>query len=238
MRILLLSLALLAGPAFAATVWKWVDADGVTHYSDTPVPGATRMELSTGSSSRNATAEDQDYGSSNSSSRSTTPAGPPYSAFEIVRPSDQETIPNTGGQVTIEVRIEPTIQPGHSLYVYMDGRALDAPGDTTTFDLNDVARGSHTVVAVVMSSDGTTRIQQTAPVTFFVRQESVAQPPVGPAMRPSKPQPRANNKMPTSQPGYAALNPVPATVIDPGTNRPVVKTDTTKPVTTTSRLGK
>ena len=51
MRTTLLLLALLAGPALAAqTVWKWVDSNGVTHYADRPVPGATRMELSGGTS--------------------------------------------------------------------------------------------------------------------------------------------------------------------------------------------
>ncbi|HTY50119.1 MAG TPA: DUF4124 domain-containing protein, partial [Steroidobacteraceae bacterium] len=33
--------------AMASIVYKWVDADGVTHYSDTPVPGAVRTELGT-----------------------------------------------------------------------------------------------------------------------------------------------------------------------------------------------
>lgn len=238
MRTLLLLLALLATPTLAATVWKWVDGTGVTHYSDTPVPGATRMELSTGSSSRNDGADYTDYSNSASSSSPDTPAGPPYSTLEILRPADQETIANTGGQVTVEVRMEPSLQAGHSLYVYLDGRALDGPGNTLTFDLTEVPRGSHTVVGVVVSSDGSRRVQQTAPVTFFVHQQSSAQPPVGPAQRPPpKPQPRAGNKMSTSQPSYAALNPVPATAVDRRTNRPVARTDTTsKP--TTSRLGK
>jgi hypothetical protein len=238
MRILLVLLALLATPTLAATVWKWVDANGVTHYSDTPVPGATRMELSTGSSSRNESADYTDYSTSTSSADADTPAGPPYSTFEILRPADQETVANTGGQVTIEVHIEPSLQAGHSLYVYLDGRALDGPGNALTYDLTEVARGSHTVVAVVVSSDGSKRIQETSPVTFFVRQQSIAQPPVGPAQRPPpKPQPRAGNKMLKTQPSYAALNSVPTSTVDRRTNRPAVKADdTSKP--TTSRPGK
>lgn len=221
MRTSLLLLALLSGPVFAAgqTVWKWVDANGVTHYTDRPVPGATRMELSTGSS---AAAPAYSTGSTTSTPE---PSGPPYQTLEIWKPSPDESIVNTGGQVTINVRIEPALRSGNSLFVYLDGRMLDFPGNTQSFELTDISRGTHTAVAVVTDSRGN-RIQESAPVTFHVRQESIAQPPVGPSLRPPpKPQPRAGNKMQTSQPTYAALNPAapPAPKIDPVTNRPVTK---------------
>ncbi len=228
MRTTLLLLALLAVPALAGqTVWKWVDSDGVTHYADRPVPGATRMELSTGSPQPNA--DTSSYGSSSSSS---TPAdaGPAYRNFEIWKPSSEETIPNTGGQVTVNVRIDPTLQPGHSVYLYLDGRLVEGvPGDSTSFELTDVPRGTHTLVARITDSRGNT-VQETERVVFYVRQESVAQPPTGPALRPPpKPQPRAGNKMATSQPTYAALNPAaPSTKIDPATNRPIVTKTTVK----------
>jgi len=229
MRTTLLLLALLAGPAFAGhTVWKWVDAQGVTHYSDQPVPGATRMELNTSSPSSSSAAAS--YGTSSDSARQDENSGPPYRNLEIWKPSPEETIPNTGGRVTINVRIEPALQPGHSLFLYLDGRALDQfPGNTQSFELTDVARGTHTAVAVVVNQRGD-RLQESAPVTFYVRQESVAQPPTGPALRPPpKPQPRAGNKANTSQPTYAALTATPPTAaVDPVTNRPIVKKPSAK----------
>lgn len=231
MRTTLLLLAFLAGPALAGqTVWKWVDSDGVTHYADRPVPGATRMELSTGSSAPSA---DVPSYSSSSSSSTTADAGPAYRNFEIWKPSNEETIANTGGQVTVNVRTEPALAPGHTLSLYLDGRLVEGfPGDTTSFDLTEVPRGGHTLTAIVTDSRGN-RIQETQRVVFYVRQESIAQPPTGPALRPPpKPQPRAGNKMATSQPTYAALNPsVPVAKIDPATNRPVVEKKTPKPST-------
>jgi hypothetical protein len=233
MRTTLLLLAFLAGPALAGqTVWKWVDSDGVTHYADRPVPGATRMELSTGSSVPNA--DVPSYSSSSSSSDSTpAEAGPAYRNFEIWKPSPEETIANTGGQVTVNVRTEPELRPGHSLYLYLDGRLVEGfPGNTTSFDLTEVPRGGHTVIATVSDSRGN-KIQETERVVFYVQQASVAQPPTGPALRPPpKPQPRAGNKMATSQPTYAALNPGAHNAkIDPTTNRPVVTKPTVKPST-------
>ncbi len=228
MRTTLLLLALLAGPVLASqTVWKWVDSNGVTHYSDRPVPGATAVQLATGSSRANTTSR---YSTPNTTEQQD--AGPPYSTFEIWQPSDGETIPNTGGQVTVNVRLEPDLEPGHSLHLYLDGKLVEGqPANTNSFDLTDVPRGTHSVVAVVTRDRGGQRLQSTGPVTFHVRQESVAQPPVGPALRPPpKPQPRAGNKMPTSQPTYAALNPVRSAPIDPSTNKPVVTKPAPKPV--------
>lgn len=233
MRTTLLLLALLSGPVFAAgqTVWKWVDANGVTHYTDRPVPGATRMELATGSpvaASPPATAIP-----SSSSDPAPADTGPVYRDLEIWKPANDETIQNSGGQVTVNLRVQPDVQPGHTLSLYLDGRLVEGSGNGTSFELRDVQRGGHTLVAVITDQRGN-RIQESSRVAFYVQQQSIAQPPVGPALRPPppKPQPRAGNKMLTSQPTYAALNPAepPAPKIDPATNRPVTK-PTAKPST-------
>src|ERR1017187_7466811 len=39
-----LSLLALGGSGLAATTYRWVDAQGVVHYSDTPHPGAQEIE--------------------------------------------------------------------------------------------------------------------------------------------------------------------------------------------------
>jgi hypothetical protein len=185
------------------------------------------VELMTGSPRSSAPSS-----SPSRSSDDTDSTGPSYTTFEIWQPSDGETIPNTGGQVTVNVRVEPDLQGGDGLYLYLDGRLVEGfATDATSFDLTEVPRGTHSVVAVIQR--GSRRLQSTESVTFHVRQESVAQPPVGPSLRPPpKPQPRAGNKMPTTQPTYAALNPVRTAPIDPATNKPVVtkKPAANKPV--------
>lgn len=230
MRTTLVLLAALAGIGLSSlglasqTVWKWVDENGVTHYADRPVPGATLMEINSG---RSVTSSSPAPAAA-ASSASSQPAdvGPPYSNFEIWKPGNDETIPNTGGLVTVNLRLEPALRPGHSLSLYLDGRLVeDFPGDALSFDLTEVPRGQHTLRAIISDGRGT-RIQESDQVMFMVRQQSIAQPPVGPTLRPPpKPRPRgAGNKLPTSQPSYAALHPaVPAARIDPATNRPTAK---------------
>lgn len=187
MRTALIILALLAAPAFAAqTVWKWVDDKGVTHYSDQPVPGAQRVDISTGSRS-------DAFGSSSSSPRprTTDQTAELYTEFEIWRPAEQETVVNTGGMVEVRLRFEPALQSGHRVILFLDGQAVpDFPPDGTEITLENIARGTHTVSAAIQDERGK-RIKQAPQITFEVRQESIAQPPVGPTLRP---QPRPRNR--------------------------------------------
>lgn len=225
MRTTLLLLALLAGPVLASqTVWKWVDESGVTHYSDRSVPGATKMEIAGGNRADPGTSS---Y-SQSSSSATTQPAnaGPPYTDFEIWKPADTETISNSGGAVDVEIRLQPALQSGHDLYLYMDGRLLEnQPSDTTSFSLTDVPRGQHTLRAVIQGNGQ--RLQEAPLVRFNVHQESAAQPPVGPSVNPQPPKPNRvrGNKMQVGQPTYMSLNGGRQTQVDPVTNRPA------KPVT-------
>lgn len=215
MRATLLLLVALAAPALAdQTVWKWVDKNGVTHYSDRPVPGAERVELRSVNRADPVSVPRTPSGTTSSSA-----AAPDYRTLEIINPRDDEAIINTGGRVTVRIRHEPGLQPGHTVHLYLDGRLVEGfPENTLDYELQEVPRGTHSVVAAIASNGR--RIKESAPVTFHVRQESVAQPPVGPALRPPpKPQPSGSNKLPKSQPSYAALNGQ-RPPIDPVTNLP------------------
>jgi hypothetical protein len=228
---LLLLLALAAsgssGAASAADVWKWVDEKGITHYSDQPVPGATKIEVRAGNVAESGSA---DVASSRPAAPDSSAAAPGYRDFEIYRPEVDEAIINTGGQVNVEIRIDPSVQPLHTLSLYLDGKLVTGfSRNSLSYALTEVPRGVHSVTAVITDQYGKT-VRETSPVGFSVRQESVAQPPVGPTLRPPpKPQPRAGaNKPLTTQPSYGALNGGhPA--VNPVTNLPVVTKPAPKP---------
>jgi hypothetical protein len=211
-------LVMAAVPAFAGqTVWKWVDERGVTHFSDQPVPGATKMELNS---------------SPRSSAEPTTPAyvspptrtrssGPAYSRLVIESPQQDESIINTGGKVVVRLASTPALAQDHVVTLYLDGAQVqDFPANGMSHELSEVPRGTHTLRFAVSTRQGEL-IQESPPSTFHVRQESIANPPVGPTLRnPPKPRTSAGNKMRTRQPTYQALNGGPAQ-IDPRTNLPV-----------------
>jgi Domain of unknown function (DUF4124) len=226
--LLLLAASGLTGTASAADVWKWVDSSGVTHYSDQPVPGAIKIEVRTGN-----VAESQPANAvAPRSAASDFPADATrYRDFAIYRPEVDQSIINTGGQVNVEIRIDPEVQPLHTLSLYLDGKLVSgSPPNSLSYVLTEVPRGVHSVTAVITDQSGRT-IQETSPVGFNVRQESIANPPVGPTLRPQppKPQPRgAANKVLTTQPSYGALNgALPA--VNPATNMPLAPKPAPKP---------
>ena len=214
MRTALYVLLALAAPAFAGqTVYKWVDEKGVTHFSDQPVAGAEKVEMSSGAN--RPASPPPSY--MPPAPQETRKAGPAYSRFVIASPQQDQAFINTGGTVTVQLAATPSISPNHSVTLYLDGAPVsDFSGDSHEF--SNMPRGTHTVKAVV--SAGGKTIQETPVVTFHVRQESAAQPPVGPAMRSKPPKRAAGNKLVTKQPTYAALNGSKA-AIDPRTNLPV-----------------
>jgi hypothetical protein len=201
------------------------------------VAGATKIEVGTGNVVE--TSSSGGFTSNSSSNAAASSGADPatvtnYHNFEIWRPESDQVITNTGGQVNVEIRIEPTVQSLHQLNLYLDGKLVTGfARNALSYPLTNVPRGSHQVTAVVTDQYGKT-VQESAPIVFQVRQESIAQPPVGPSLRPPppKPQPRprsASNKLPTQQPSYDALNGSAHAAIDPATNLPVVKKSAPKP---------
>jgi hypothetical protein len=175
MRKVLLTLMLCASTAAgAATVYKWVDAQGVTHYSDQPHPGAQKIEIGAV----------QTYSSQRPDVASAAPGGgteeAPYSLCEIYRPSRDEVFLNTDS-VTARVRLQPDLRPGDSVVLALDGRQLSGVVIGSDITVQPVFRGSHSLLLVVHDSNGNV-VCQSEPVTFHVRQPSTQAP--NPANRP------------------------------------------------------
>lgn len=216
MRTALYVLLALAAPAFAGqTVYKWVDEKGVTHFSDQPIAGAEKVELSSGPNRAATPAPSYTPPTPQEPAK----AGPVYSRFVVESPQQDQSFINTGGKVTVQLAATPALADSHTVALYLDGsRVSDFAPTAMSHEFSDMTRGTHTVKAVV--SQGGRTIQETPSVTFHVRQESAAKPPMGPAMQSSKPKRTAGNKYTTTQRTYQALNGGKAS-IDPETNLPV-----------------
>ena len=171
MRRHLFTLILLALPALAlATIYKWVDENGVVHYSDQPHTDAEKVHLGTPQ-----TYKAQHY--------TPSPDGPPVDPSHaapvttqcaIASPADQEMLQNTD-TVSVALQIDPPPNGATEVSIMLDGRAVATAAGQQQFTLTGVDRGQHSVTAVVR--DGTGRVLCTSSgVTFFVRQPSVQNP--------------------------------------------------------------
>lgn len=171
MRSHLLLAGLLCATAAFATTYKWIDRNGVVHYSDRPAPGAEVIHVP-GAQGFPAL-RSQSTGSGQGTSPAAGQQQAAYVKLDLWKPENDETFTNTGNQVTVRLRLEPDLQPGHSIWLYLDGKRVDGlPATGETFTLNEVWRGSHTLNALVADSKGTPLIRSPT-VTFHMRQTSV-----------------------------------------------------------------
>lgn len=182
MRTLILLFVLAAATATATEIYRWVDADGQAHYSDQWQPGAERIQVQ----------ESPAY----SPPPAAAPAGrvaaaaAPRSAYqelEIASPAQEQVLWNIGSQLPVSIRLEPALQSGHELRLFLDGQQQDLPAGSLAVTLSEVYRGMHTLRAEVVSAAGESLI--TSPTrTFMVRQTSMLNPaPAVPPVTPPQP---------------------------------------------------
>jgi hypothetical protein len=77
--------------------------------------------------------------------------------------------------LNVHVALEPALQPGHVLDVYLDGQRQNLTVTSTEFSVPDVFRGVHTMQAVVLDAEGN-EVVRSLTVTFMVQQTSILNP--------------------------------------------------------------
>ena len=112
-RLVFVILAILLGGAAMAQAYRWVDDDGVVHYSDRPHEGAEQIVLpkpNTISVPRRPAPARQ------TGERAEEPASAEtfrYTSLEIASPQAEETLWNIEGVLNVSLNVEPGLQPGH-----------------------------------------------------------------------------------------------------------------------------
>lgn len=169
MKIALTLILLAMSFGVSATTYRWVDEQGVVHYSDMPHEGATEVELGSA----------QGYSSTPPSVARKTPASDSgdfqYDSVEIVSPYEEEVLFNIETRMSMQVAIVPALRPDHFLRLQIDGKDVtDKPVRSRSFQIDGVFRGTHTAQLTVVDADGKT-VQQSGVRTFHIRQ-NIAQP--------------------------------------------------------------
>jgi hypothetical protein len=166
----LLTVACTATTAFAATVYKWVDENGVTHYSDQPHENAQKVTISA----------PQTYSASKGLYNSTSQ--PPakavintYASCSVVQPANDATFQNTS-TVSVAAQSSPAPYGGDRMLLMLAGAKIaNFPGSGGAYTIDPIDRGQHTLQAVIQDSTGKT-VCQSASVQFTVLQASSLNP--------------------------------------------------------------
>jgi hypothetical protein len=166
-------------------VYEWKDADGVTHYSDYPAPGARKIVLN-GTPASTTPAPQSASGANAKAATPSAASQVEYDSLEIWTPDNGASFFEPSEAISIRIRSEPALDGADRLLTYLDGKLL--PGENLLeHTLTGVERGVHSVTSVIVDRNGNEKIRS-APVVFHMKQTTVTNPRnLGPAVRPPQP---------------------------------------------------
>lgn len=161
---------LLFATAANAEIYKWVDAQGVAHYSDKPVRNAKPAHLPNLQSMDRTPVRAR--GNTTSSEEKPLSLGVDVS---LEQPQPQQTFRDGRGLVPAQVTTKPALTAQQQLIYYLDGEpATPAPTSNTSLQLQGVERGEHQLSVAVVSRGQ--EISRSAPVTFYMKPPSALAP--------------------------------------------------------------
>lgn len=172
-RYLFIILALFSGSVSCAQIYKWTDANGIVHFSDIPHQGAETVNLP---KVQTQAVPPPDQTSEKPAAKPSSKAAPsPADSYEevaITEPENESTIRNNQGVIPVMVSLKPALMEGHQLQLVFDGKVIGAPQEATSFVLNSVDRGSHTIAVNVIDSQGEV-VATTDKITVYMQRPRV-----------------------------------------------------------------
>lgn len=171
MRAIPFTLMLMASTAaVCATVYKWVDEQGITHYSDQPHENAAKVEVKEAPTYKAPPAPRVP-----AAGAEPRPQQSLYQACAVSQPTNDQTFTNTF-EVAVSVNVQPMPRDGDQLVVTLDGQRIgNFPVGGGQFTISPIERGTHSVQATIQDPGGKTVCQSPA-VTFHVLQPSTLNP--------------------------------------------------------------
>lgn len=172
MRIALFSLLLIATTPALAQIYKYTDDKGNTVFTNQPPEGvaAETVELPPANTVDIRTpkppaplANEQDDDRSQ----------PPYRSLSIEGIPDEQALRANNGTFVVTARLDPPLRRGHQIRFLLDGTPQAEPSSSTSLQLNNVDRGSHTVEVEVL---GGGQVLQRAGEEFTVQRVNTSSP--------------------------------------------------------------
>ena len=189
MRILLILAGLLLPlVAVPQEIYRWVDKDGIVHYSDQPgSPDAELVSVSAPNAYESDSSGDSDTAAPSYEGPDDDADAPVYDSLAIVSPTPDQVFFGSDATVNVVAQLGGELQPDHALMFFVNG-SLRTAEDGLGLTLAGLPRGSHFLRAVVFDSNREAVISSQQ-VTFHVRQASIQNPQTPVPARPQRPRP-------------------------------------------------
>lgn len=165
-----LCLTLLAAATTSADIYKTVDAQGRTVYTDTPPPNqpAEAVELPELNTQPPVTAQP----------RPAARPAPTQIQYQvtITAPANGTQIPMGQQEIPVSLRINPNLRDGAFVQILLNGTPVGATfeGDQTV--LTEVYRGEHLLQAAIYDRDGV-ELTRSDSITLYVQRQSKSRLP-------------------------------------------------------------
>jgi len=185
--------AALLSPAAVAQIYRTVDEDGNVVFTDVPPrseQGVETVELNSGNTFTppDSNADDParptwtlSYEEDEIGVDDQGTAG--YETISLLSPTNDETVRENAGNVTIAAQLVPDLRPGHRLQLELDGIRVQT-AVTTSFQLHSLDRGTHEVRVHVVDQAGNTLMSSDPSVFHLLRYSKLTAP-----NRPPRPSP-------------------------------------------------
>jgi len=176
--LLLTSVAIIYSGIAGAKFYKSVDEQGNIVYSDTPTPGAEQLTpppIST-VESKPVPRETSEEALKKDPAGTEEPAKKPptkYTKFRMVSPNNDDTIWDNNGAVPVSLSLEPPLdtENGHSVWVYVDGKAVVRKSQSLVQPISGIERGAHKIRAEIRDNNRKT-LKRTQNVTVHLKRAS------------------------------------------------------------------
>lgn len=185
--VLLMVLLTLSGTATAA-IYKYVDKDGATRYTDQPPSkNAKPLDLPPPSTFGSGTPVDDD---------STAPieavaANQRYNRVVLIAPAAEQVFNSGNPTITATAEVDPALQAEHKVVFLVDGLPFPAQGGGTSAEISGLTRGTHSIQAVIMNASNAIQAQSEA-VSIHLSPPSNLQPAFSDQAPPSDGNPAPN----------------------------------------------
>lgn len=165
---LLLLAPLAAVAAGKPEVYKWVDKNGVVHYTDKPPSdGAPPAKLPPLQTYKGGTPPPiEQFVARPEAPRKAAPGGDVQ--LELLAPVNEETFRSGERTIPVAVTVTPALDPSHRLVYLLDGAPRSEPTTETSYALTEVDRGTHQVSVMLTSEDGA-EISRSSAVTVHMK---------------------------------------------------------------------